>query len=636
MKNSKHFILFTLLFTAMGLWAQQVPMGFNYQAAARNGDGDPLVNILVGVRISLIESNPSGTVLYIERHVATTSDMGTFNLVIGQGASDFGDFSTIAWGDENIFVKVELDPNGGTNFIPMGTQQLLSVPYALFAADGAGSPGPQGTQGPQGPQGPQGEQGPEGPQGLQGPAGAGVQVMGSVASATSLDPNYTGAVGDMFISQDDGHGHVWNGSNWVDVGQIQGPQGPTGPQGPSGVQGPEGPQGLQGDPGPQGEEGPQGEQGIPGPEGLMGPQGIQGPQGPQGEQGLQGIQGPQGIQGEPGPMGPEGPPGTYVPGAGININGEVISAADVSPTNELQVLSLAGQNLSITGGNTVTLPGSPWGTNGSDIYYLPGKVGIGTSTPDEKLHVEGISKFELPSGSVSISTPGSWPGFIALIQGDKRRDVAFRDLGIALTASTTNSSPGLTDGMWIVGGGNVGIKTWAPGNYPLKVNELTEYGLAINHGSSGEFWEIYSGSTGVLGLYHGNNNLVGWFDGGSGVYNPVSDRRFKEDIQPLPSALDDLVRLKPSTYVMKTSKTGKREMGFIAQEVQTVFPGLISENQEDKSGETIYAVNIYALLTVAVKGIQEQQTIIERQEEKIQSLEQKLEELDRRLRALEK
>ena len=95
--------------------------------------------------------------------------------------------------------------------------------------------------------------------------------------ADSLDMNYMGQNGDIFIDLTTGEGYVWNGLGWFNFGPLRGPQGEPGPEGPQGIQGEQGPQGLQGpqgDPGP----GPEGPQGEPGPEG---PQGEPGPEGPQ-------------------------------------------------------------------------------------------------------------------------------------------------------------------------------------------------------------------------------------------------------------------------------------------------------------------------------------------------------------------
>ena len=167
-----------------------------------------------------------------------------------------------------------------------------SSQWVVVSAAGAQGPtgpegpeGPTGPTGPEGPEGPTGETGPEGPEGPSGVDGAGVEVMGSVATATSLDPSYSGSVGDMFIAQDTGNGHVWNGSAWDDVGPIQGPVGPAGPQGEQGIQGDAGTNGTNGTDGIQGPEGPEGPVGPVGPAGPEGPEGPEGPQGPQGTQG---------------------------------------------------------------------------------------------------------------------------------------------------------------------------------------------------------------------------------------------------------------------------------------------------------------------------------------------------------------
>ncbi|MBK8683880.1 MAG: hypothetical protein IPN26_02230 [Bacteroidetes bacterium] len=74
------------------------------------------------------------------------------NVNIGQGAVQSGVFNTINWGSGFKYLQVEMDINGGNNFIIMGTSQLLSVPYALYA-ENASVPGPQGPQGIPGPPG---------------------------------------------------------------------------------------------------------------------------------------------------------------------------------------------------------------------------------------------------------------------------------------------------------------------------------------------------------------------------------------------------------------------------------------------------------------------------------------------------
>ena len=111
----------------------QVPQGISYQAIALNGSGAPVVSANVGLRLSIIDNSATGTVLYTETHVKTTNAQGLYNLVIGQGTPTTGTFSAINWGTNSKFLKVEMDAAGGTNYTLVGSTQLLSVPYALYA-----------------------------------------------------------------------------------------------------------------------------------------------------------------------------------------------------------------------------------------------------------------------------------------------------------------------------------------------------------------------------------------------------------------------------------------------------------------------------------------------------------------------
>src|SRR5690606_9188794 len=111
----------------------------------------------------------------VETHNASTNANGLLSLVIGAGTVQSGTFSSIDWGNGPYFIKTETDISGGTNYTLTGTQQLMSVPYALYAEKAGtvvnGVPGPQGPAGPQGPTGATGPQGPAGAIGAQGPAG---------------------------------------------------------------------------------------------------------------------------------------------------------------------------------------------------------------------------------------------------------------------------------------------------------------------------------------------------------------------------------------------------------------------------------------------------------------------------------
>ncbi len=122
-----------------GLFAQ-APSGFRFQAVARDADNNAMTSENIAVRVSLLQGGPAGATSYSERHEVTTTDLGVFDLHIGNGVALSGDINTIDWGGDNYFLKIDIDPAGGTNYVNLGASQLLSVPYALYAKAGGGNP----------------------------------------------------------------------------------------------------------------------------------------------------------------------------------------------------------------------------------------------------------------------------------------------------------------------------------------------------------------------------------------------------------------------------------------------------------------------------------------------------------------
>ncbi len=111
----------------------QSPEKFNYQAVARDASGTIIANQSVSFRISILQGGSSGTSVYSETHSVSTNDFGLVNMAIGTGTIASGNFSSIDWGNDIFFVQIEMDASGGTNYQLMGSQQLVSVPYALHA-----------------------------------------------------------------------------------------------------------------------------------------------------------------------------------------------------------------------------------------------------------------------------------------------------------------------------------------------------------------------------------------------------------------------------------------------------------------------------------------------------------------------
>jgi hypothetical protein len=145
--------LLTLLALAF-IYAAQAqnlpPQAINFQGVAidKNGIpvpginelGNPIQNAGIKVRFSILEGTATGTSVYREVHETTTDEFGRFNVEIGRGSSQEGQFESIQWGNDRHFLKVEVDLNDpGTNYTLASVQEFLSVPYALYSKSSGSS-----------------------------------------------------------------------------------------------------------------------------------------------------------------------------------------------------------------------------------------------------------------------------------------------------------------------------------------------------------------------------------------------------------------------------------------------------------------------------------------------------------------
>jgi hypothetical protein len=296
-----------LILFATVFFAQSPPEAINYQMVVRSNTNQLITNQNIAVKAMIRSGSPVGTVVYSERHQVQTNVQGLVNFAIGQGTTLSGVFSTIPWGNNTTYwLDVAVDFSAGTNYINYGTQQLISVPYALHAKTAGailskwmhGNGVPNANQGIQGDYyldvltgnvynklpngtwvlvaniiGPQGSAGAAGPQGQAGAQGAnGLNAL----TKTTVEPAgancTTGGVKLEF-------GPDANANGILDAGEIVPAltkyvcNGAVGPQGPIGLTGATGPAGVAG---PVGPTGPQGIQGVAGPAGPIGPAGPSG------------------------------------------------------------------------------------------------------------------------------------------------------------------------------------------------------------------------------------------------------------------------------------------------------------------------------------------------------------------------
>jgi len=124
-------ILLTLALVTSGIAFSQSPQGINYQATIRNSTGALMINQSTTVKFTVHQGEATGTAVYQEQHTTTTDNVGAFKLIFGQGTPLTGMFNQINWSLGNFHLEIEV--NTGQGFISLGTTQLLSVPYALYA-----------------------------------------------------------------------------------------------------------------------------------------------------------------------------------------------------------------------------------------------------------------------------------------------------------------------------------------------------------------------------------------------------------------------------------------------------------------------------------------------------------------------
>ncbi len=159
----------------------QAPEKMNYQGVARDLSGNVLPNQNIGLRLTLHSTSAGGPVVYQETQATATNAFGLFDIKIGDGTVVSGTFSTISWGSDVFYIQSEMDAAGGTNYQNMGTSQLVSVPYALYAKT-SGNTGATGATG----------------------------APGATGSAGA-----TGATGAFPAGTNPGDMQYWNGTSWV-------------------------------------------------------------------------------------------------------------------------------------------------------------------------------------------------------------------------------------------------------------------------------------------------------------------------------------------------------------------------------------------------------------------------------------
>ncbi len=592
--------------------AAQAPNKFSYQAILRDGLGLVEANTAATLGVELHQNTAGGPTVYEESHAVTTNAFGLANVVIGMGTVISGNFGAIDWSAGPYFVEVKVDG------VTMGTSQLLSVPYALYAEE-SGTPGPQGPAGPTGPTGATGATGPTGPTGATG--------------ATGL----------------------------------------TGPQGPAGATGATGPQGPIGNTGATGATGPQGPAGPTGATGLTGPQGPTGPTGPTGATGAPGATGPQGPAGADGAANAWGLNGTAASASNfigttnaqpLKLRVNNIPSGYIGTTNNTTTLGYSTLNpSSFSSGNTAlgayTLSVTSVGDDNTAVGAQSLQNNIGGS---ENVAVGRSAMLNNAFGDNNTAM-----GFQALLLNNNHNNTAVGSSALENNNGAYNSAFGV-HALYAAtsGGNNTAMGYFAlSGNVTGEGNTAVGANAGINHVTGTANTAIGSSAGPQIGFnnvsnatalgygtitdfsnqVHLGNSLITQI-GGYSAWTNLSDIRFKTDIAPQTHGLDFILKLEPITYHMNvrklnaflyqdgdmlfTSEAAQQGIrakeailysGFSAQQVEQAakevgydFSGVYEpQNERDH-----YALAYAEFVVPLVKAVQEQQAMIEKQQAMIE------------------
>ena len=588
------FTIVAALVMTTNLWAQ-APEKMSYQAVVRDASNTLVTTQAVGMQLSILQGSTTGTAVYVETQTPTSNANGLVTLEIGTGTIVSGVFTTIDWSNGPYFIKTESDPTGGTTYTITGTSQLLSVPYALHAKTAE-------------------------------------SVSGSI---TEADPIFGASVASGITGIDTTY---WNNKldSYTETDPIFGASVASG---------------------------------------------ITGIDTTYWNNKLDSYTETDPIFGASVASGITGIDTTYW-------NNKLDSYTETDPIFGASVAS------GITGidttywNNKLDSTSLIWQNTGNDIYYDNGNIGIGTTNPIAKLHISDTLPVNQSSSMFLLIESGNqqdsiYRGIYSKINGTAGYNRAlqgvsdgynsqynFGVIGFGLNAtvnrgitgvsnSTNNNTNGFNYGVFGFANqsefSNIAVGAYADlGNTTSGAN----YGVSASATSitSGVNYGIYSTAS------NGGTNYAGFFNGDvtiTGTLTSPSDAKLKSNIKQLNNAMPLIRQLNPVEYDYKKEFSGKKlnlpqnhQYGFIAQEIQTILPELVSNqkinigaigdgnidgvdnnsnNSVDKSHspESIdfIGVNYISIIPILVQGIKEQDTKINELEFLILELKKQVEEL---------
>ena len=153
---------------------------------------------------------------------------------------------------------------------------------------------------------------------------------------------------------------------------------------------------------------------------------------------------------------------------------------------------------------------------------------------------------------------------------------------------------------------------------------------------------IEGASEGTVLILNANNNIlfrpggttaVNFENNGDAIFNGdvkvTSDKRLKSNIISLGGTLAKLLQIDGKSYTMKKDENKKQKIGLLAQDIEKVFPELVSESNGIKS------VNYQGLVPVLINALKEQDAMMKEQEIKYLEQEKRLGRLERLVAAMD-
>jgi hypothetical protein len=297
------------------------------------------------------------------------------------------------------------------------------------------------------------------------------------------------------------------------------------------------------------------------------------------------------------------------------------------------------------------------GTNNTERMRIDssGNVGIGTSSPNAKLQVVGIvnaGALKASGASAATFSADSW--FVQVESANTVRAYAcgtnsssyatFTEYSTTSTGSPvptraydnisqvfyTNNIERMrigSVGEVLIGSTSAASKLQVSGNSGSTITAVNNFSsgqsyLSTNTAAAGTLWFHFNGvsnsNTVQNIIIYGNGDVRN----ANGTYGTFSDARLKENIVDATPKLGDVLKLKVRNFNLIGEQESHKQIGFVAQEMEEVFPKLVDESI-GIDGEPVKGIKTSVLIPILVKAIQEQQAIITDLKSRIEALENK-------------